>query len=467
MTTAASRPAARSLPRLADGAAFAAAVLLLMAPALWNGYPLLQYDTGGYLARWYEGYLVLARSTVYGLFLHLGEGLHFWPNVLLQSVATVWVIGLVVRCLRLAGGQMLVLAIVAGLSVATSLPWLASVLITDIFAGVGILALYLLVLHRPTLGPVERTSLTLLVAFAVASHSATLATLLGLVVAAALVDRCIRPVAPARRLVHAVAAIGLGAAMLLAANFALSGKLAWTPGGFELSFGRMLQDGIVARYLEERCGTARLEADPANAERLKLCPYRNDLPATADEFLWDSAIFDDLGRFDGMRAEMRKIVLGSLAAYPGMQLQAALAATARQLALVATGWGMHDVLPHTQGVIERYIPAEAPAMRAARQQRGEVYYEAINLIHVPVAYAASLLMLILLWRLRPSRLQGHPQDALALLAATVTLATLGNAAILGVLSGPHDRYGARVAWLAVLVVLLWGLDTLQRRRARE
>jgi hypothetical protein len=34
--------------------------LMLIAPALWNGYPLLQYDTGGYLARWYEGYLVPA-----------------------------------------------------------------------------------------------------------------------------------------------------------------------------------------------------------------------------------------------------------------------------------------------------------------------------------------------------------------------------------------------------------------------
>ena len=37
--------------------------LMLLAPALWNGYPLLQWDTGGYLARWYEGYLVPSRST--------------------------------------------------------------------------------------------------------------------------------------------------------------------------------------------------------------------------------------------------------------------------------------------------------------------------------------------------------------------------------------------------------------------
>ena len=55
--------------------------LFLLAPALWNGYPLLQWDTGGYLARWYEGYLVPSRSTVFGLYLHLGEGTNFWLNL--------------------------------------------------------------------------------------------------------------------------------------------------------------------------------------------------------------------------------------------------------------------------------------------------------------------------------------------------------------------------------------------------
>ena len=41
--------------------------LLLIAPAIWNRFPLLQYDTGGYLARWYEGTLVPAVDRVYGL----------------------------------------------------------------------------------------------------------------------------------------------------------------------------------------------------------------------------------------------------------------------------------------------------------------------------------------------------------------------------------------------------------------
>jgi hypothetical protein len=46
------------------------------------------------------------------------------------------------------------------------------------------------------------------------------------------------------------------------------------------------------------------------------------------------------------------------------------------------------------------------------------------------------------------------RDDLTMLAATVTFTLLGNALICGVISGPHDRYGARMAWLATLTVLL-------------
>jgi hypothetical protein len=54
-----------------------AAVLVLLLPAFWNGFPLLEYDTGGYLARWFEGTLVPSRSTTYGLFLAAGWPLDF------------------------------------------------------------------------------------------------------------------------------------------------------------------------------------------------------------------------------------------------------------------------------------------------------------------------------------------------------------------------------------------------------
>lgn len=447
----------RAARAAAQAAAFLAAVALLCAPALWNGYPLLQYDTGGYLARYYERTLELSRSTTFGLYLHLGEAWHFWPNVVLQAALGVWLVALVLRALRLPRGPAPLVATVALLAVATTLPFLTSILLTDLFAGASVLALHLLLFHAAALRPVERAGLTLLVAFAASTHSATLAVLLAILAAAALARAAlarIRPdalVLPWARVLHGFGAIALGALMLLGANYTLSGKLAWTPGGYGLSFGRMLQDGIVARYLDAHC------PDPA----LRLCAYRDRLPATADEFFWGDSVFNELGRFQGMDREMRRIVLGSLVEFPLMQLRAALAATARQLAMVATGEGANDRLNHTYGIVERYLPGEVPAMQAARQQQGRLGFDAINRLHVPVALAASILVLLLVPRLRRD-----PQDGMALLAATLTVATLANAAILAIVSGPHDRYGARLAWLPVLLAILWALERWKRREAR-
>ena len=54
----------------------------------------------------------------------------------------------------------------------------------------------------------------------------------------------------------------------------------------------------------------------------------------------------------------------------------------------------------------------------------------------------------------PAAIRRRQLDDLTLLAATVGLALLGNAFVCGVISGPHDRYGARMVWIATLVALI-------------
>jgi hypothetical protein len=413
--------------------------LLLLAPALWNGYPLLQWDTGGYLARWYEGYLVPSRSTVFGLYLHVGEDSGFWLNLGVQALATLWILQLMLRVLGMAQPLRLI-AMSLALTLSTALPWLASMLLTDIFAGLSVLSLFILVLHGEKISRTEKCLLFVFTAFAAATHSATLAVLLGLCCVGWMARPYLRKRIAAAGLLQGSLTIVAGALMLLSANFALSGQLAWTPGGYGVAFGRMMQDGIVARYLRDHCPH----------EKLKLCPYRDELPATADQFLWGNSMFNTLGRFKGLNDEMGSIVVHSLAEYPAWQAEAALTATAQQLVHVATGEGCGVWIGHTYGIIERYIPAQVKPMRAAHQQRWKLDFTAINWIHVPVALASMLLVAMMfgggLWRRR--------LDDLTLLAGTVSLALLGNAFVCGVISGPHDRYGARIAWVATFVVLI-------------
>jgi hypothetical protein len=53
------------------------------------------------------------------------------------------------------------------------------------------------------------------------------------------------------------------------------------------------------------------------------------------------------------------------------------------------------------------------------------------------------------------------------LSVTAMLALFGNAVVCGVLSNPHDRYGARMVWIAGLIVLLAIAHAVQRLRRRS
>jgi hypothetical protein len=419
----------------------AAIPLMLLTPAFWNGYPLLQSDTGGYLARWYEGYLVPSRSTVFGLYLHYGEPTSFWLNLAIQALATMWILQLTLRVFGLARPWRL-FGVSLALTLTTALPWLASMLLTDIFAGLSILSLFILVLHGDKISRSEKAALFVFTAFAAATHSATMAVLLGLCCVGWIARPFLRQRIAIRSLAQGTLTIAVGAVMLVSANFALSGQVAWTPGGFAIAFARMLQDGIVTRYLNDHCAT----------QHFKLCPYRNNLPETADDFLWSrETVFNKLGRFPGMSDEMGYIAVHALAEYPLWQAEEALLATGEQMLKVATGENTdHPTLMHTYGIFREYLPQQLKFVDVAREQKSHLTFGPVNLIHVPVALISTALAFAMLM----AAIFRRRADEVTLLTATVVLALLGNAVICGVISGPHDRYGSRLVWIATFTVMI-------------
>jgi hypothetical protein len=429
------------MPSVSRIGAAVASTMVLLIPAFWNRFPLLQYDTGGYLVRWFEGYLVPSRSTVFGLYLNIFTTPDFWPVVVLQAALTVWMLALILRALGFGGRPSLLFGVTTALSVVTTLPWLTSILLTDIFAGLAVLAVHLLIFADDELQRWERNALVALIAFAAATHSATFAVILALLAAAMLAWWYFR-IGKVSGIARGIAALMLGAVMLVSANYVVAGRLAWTPGGIALSFGRMLQDGVVNRYLADHCPE----------QRLKLCKHRHELPTDADVFFWSGkgTIFNNLGRFAGLGDEMSEIVVGSLRDYPLWQIQLALTATAHQLTRVATGEGVVKTVWHTYWAIDTYAPGAAARMHAARQQHSEIGFARLNRIHQPVALTSMLLLLAIMvlgWR-------RETFTDLGMLATTTTAALLANAFVCGVLSNPHDRYGARLIWLAPLVVTL-------------
>jgi hypothetical protein len=97
-----------------------------------------------------------------------------------------------------------------------------------------------------------------------------------------------------------------------------------------------------------------------------------------------------------------------------------------------------------------------PRFDAAVQQRDGFDFGLINAVHIPLAFAAMLLLAAAL--VRPAAF-APPLRALAL---TVLLALLANAAICGALSNPNERYQSRIVSLALFAA---ALVLLARRQA--
>ena len=100
-------------------------------------------------------------------------------------------------------------------------------------------------------------------------------------------------------------------------------------------------------------------------------------------------------------------------------------------------------------------------MWAAKQQKGEISFTAINAVHLPIALIATALLPLIVFLGWTGRLPRELGD----LAFVCILALLANAFVCGGLANPHDRYGARVVWLAVFTAGLTLVHFYERRRA--
>lgn len=412
-------------------------VLLQIAPALWNGFPFIFPDTGGYLARPFEGALVMGRSAFYGLFLYVSVPLAFWPVIVAQAALMVWLIALTMRALALGGRPWLTTAIVLLLAAGTSLPWFAGQLMPDILFPAAVLALYLLIFRAAVLSRGEIAGLIAVVAVAMASHMAALALCIGVVGALALLSR-LKTLASARpRLPLAAAAAGAGIALCLLSNLAIAGKFTFTPGGASFVFARLVEDGIIARYVKERC------PDPS----LRICAHANEIPDNADAWVWGDTAFYELGGAQGFGDEAQRIVLDTLKRYPFMHLKAAIADVARQLVMFKTELRIRDNEPTLDTIADR-TPQLMPALKRARQQAAPFDVSLLNYIHVPLA-ALSLVGLLGVLVLR-RKIDLAPE--LYAFGMTIVVALIVNAAVNALFAHAIDRYQSRLVLLAPFAV---------------
>jgi hypothetical protein len=450
------------MPRLA---AYVIAMAIMCLPALWNHFPLMFDDVGGYLERWPTGSLGHGRSTVYGLLLWITRWGAFVPAILLQGLVTTFIVDRMLRIFALGGPApvkpglprksegansnappwLLPWAVVL-LALTSGVAFFVSKVMPDAWAAPAVLAEHLLAWHGEDLGKRDRTMMAGIVAFAGGSHLATFGVLAGLSVldAIAWLTRRRLRVAPTA-VVFASAAVWSGLLLLLCVNVIVAGRFALTPGGGVFLLGRMVEDGMASEILREECPRADWQ----------LCAFQKALPDYSEAFIFDNdSPLQKIGGEDDprVRSEITSILTRSLMRHPIEHLERAIELTARQFVDVGTGDVMEPLMAqHTRWILTRYAPQLVPGFDAARQQT-----ESIDLspwsdwVVVPISIAASFtlpVLMVLLWR------SGRRREAM--LPTMMFMALLGNAVICGVTIGSDDRYQARLAWIATLTVALW------------
>lgn len=437
-------------------AATGAAMLLMLAPAIWNGFPLMFYDTGAFIDQALTGKFVAERAVAYAWFLMLtAPQVSLWPVVVVQALITALAMRACADVLAPALDPARFLAVMLALCVGTGLPWYVGQVLPDFLTAPMVLALYLLGLHGDAIGLPRKLALLAVIVLAGAAHASHLLLAGGLAASVALfqlarVWRVVECAAMQPRWQWPALAVALALAFLLASNFARTGEVFVSRAGPAFVFGRLVQDGIVKRLLDETCPGAGY----------KLCADKDTLPTNANDWLWGPATpFWKLGGFEGTAAESSRIIADSLRRYPWMHLRTALAATGEQLFAFRTGDGIEPQPWPTWWAMETFLPGQLPAYVAARQQNDQIEFAAINGLHVPIGLASMAAALgfaaVAAWRRRC--------DDRGVLPAYLLLALLGNALICGALSNPHDRYQSRLLWAVPFALLLLASRGAERR----
>jgi hypothetical protein len=228
---------------------------------------------------------------------------------------------------------------------------------------------------------------------------------------------------------------------VMGCNYAFTRQVFLSRSGAIFLEARMMEDGLIKPVLDSDCPKAGY----------KLCAFKDKLPARADAWLWEDWVspFHKAGGFEKREPESAALVAESLKRYPVGNALAALKDAALQFVWFQTGDG---IVPQEWVLNQEFkvaIPRQLSDYDHAYQQEGAIWFLPVNLVHVPVAFLA-LVVLFLLARLFARRGEWRR----GLLPAFVLLALIGNAFVCGVFSGPHGRYQSRIMWLPVFVVAL-------------
>ena len=430
--------------------------LLLLWVAIFNGFPIVYSDTSTYLASGFEFETPADRPITYGLFIFISSlgGQTLWLTAFLQSLIIVYVIYLVVKYLtNVKSSLVYTVILIILLSCVSSLPWISGMLLADIFTPVTILSL-LLIIFVPQITKTERILLYLIFFLSNAMHMSHLLinAFLIITILLACYIRYFKSFFAfvSKKRLYLLLFLTLSAIAIMSSAMSKSKHIFY--------MGRMVENGILKKYLDETCATKNYE----------LCAYKDSLPLTADRFLWDfenSPVYK-LGGWKTTKKEFNEIISATFSQpkYLKLHVSAAIKNSILQLSTFDLGegniaFGKGTVLEDRIGL---FIPNDALSYNNSKQTNNKLsLFNEVNAIQKVVVYASFLFLLLVL--IVPSFRRKLSPVVIVLIVFTI-FGILYNDLVCASLSTVAKRFAVRVVWmlpfLGFLVILnSWKVDS--------
>lgn len=455
------RPARLDSSRIAFVGGLIGGTLLLLMPALWNGFPFIFSDSGTYIDAAIERYIPGDRTVFYSLFLlALHWKINLWPALLVQAVMCVYLVRLFFTTFSSRFSELDVALTLLALTLLSSLPWFVGQLMPDIFSGLLVLSIAIGVVGQDRLHRRDRLLVVALSAFFITTHLSNLPIAAGTLFAAVLIHACddagrfkFRAIYTRQNLAM-LGAILVAVTLMLGLNVARKNGLTFARTANVMLMAKLMDQGIGIDYLVATCPDRPLPIC-ASLQQLQVMARdarqgRRQIGALSDQFLWGGPLAS-LGGMSAVTAYASEINSGAIRMYPVEFIEKCFSGFVAQLAHFDLGDDLikYDQTSSPYSVIKKDFNAEIfNDYLTSRQYLESLDLERYILVsNIFLGFCAAGVAIHLV-------INRSDRNGMFKLSATILVGLASNAFVTGGLSAVHDRYGSRVIWLIPLLGLL-------------
>lgn len=298
--------------------------LMIMFIALYNGFPLVESDTGAYISLAFDLHNPPDRTPFYGVFIGI-TSLHsvVWLTILVQSAIVIYLLRRYIKLLYPEVDVFSEAFCIISICCFTCVSWITSYLMPDVFGAILLLCV-VLILFDANASKKQRLLYFLLLLVAVVihnSHFLILAAFSFLYLLYALITRKRQMVLRTIAMLCISIFFWFGMCCL---NYYKGHGFTYSRASHVFMVTKFAESGILATYLHDNCGK----------KNLKICAYQDKIPAYSWDFLWGSeSPLYKTGGWDSNRVEYNAIIhdVFTTPKYITLFIQTAIVSTCKEL----------------------------------------------------------------------------------------------------------------------------------------